>query len=69
MARKRCTVTIEEHITQEFSLEARDIFQAAQTAVERYNQGVLVVPPSTPNACLIMARDDESGEMTEWKEF
>ncbi len=69
MVRKRYTVTIEEHITQEFSVEARDIFQAAQTAVERYNQGVLVVPPSTPNARLVMARDDETGEMTEWKEF
>jgi len=69
MARKRYTVTIEEHITQEFSVEARDICHAAQTAVERYNQGVLVVQPSAPNARLVMARDDETGEMTEWKEF
>jgi len=69
MARKRYTVTIEEHITQEFSVEARDICYAAQTAVEQYSQGVLVVQPSAPNARLVMARDDETGEMTEWKEF
>lgn len=63
------TVTIEEHIAQEFPVEAHDLYQAMQTAEEQYHQGLLVVQSSTPNARLIMARDDETGHMTEWKEF
>lgn len=63
------TVTIEEHIAQEFSISAYDIFHALESAEEKYKRGKLVVQPSTPNARLIMARDNETGEVTEWKEF
>lgn len=63
------TVTIEEHIAQEFSVRAYDIFHALESAEEKYKRGKLVVQPSTPNARLIMARDNETGEVTEWKEF
>jgi len=63
------TVTIEEHIAQEFSVKAYDIFHAVQSAETEYRDGRFVVQPSVPNARLIMARDDETGETTEWKEF
>jgi len=63
------TVIIEEHIAHEFSVEACDIYQAMQIAEERYHQGLFVVQSSTPNARLVMARDNETGEMTEWREF
>lgn len=66
---KQYTVSIEEHIIQEFPLEACDIFHALQTAETAYKQGTFVVQPSTPSARLMMARDNGTGEMTEWKEF
>ncbi len=62
------TVTIEEHISQDFSVEGRDIGDAIENAETGYKAGRLVVQPSTPSARLIMARDDETGEVTEWKE-
>lgn len=66
---RRYTVTIEEHVAQSFPVEAYDIFFAVSSAERDYKQGSLTVQPSTPNARLIMARDDETGETTEWKEF
>jgi len=63
------TVTIEEHIAQEFSVSAHDLFHAIQTGEEQYKQGSFVVRPSTPNTRLIMARNEGTGETTEWKEF
>lgn len=66
---KQYTVSIEEHIVQEFPVEACDIFHALQTAEMAYKQGTFVVQPSAPSARLKMARDNGTGEMTEWKEF
>ena len=66
---RKYTVTIEEHVAQSFSVKAYDIFFAVSSAERDYKQGSLTVQPSTPNARLIMARDDETGETTEWKEF
>jgi len=63
------TVTIEEHIAQEFSVKAYDIFHAVRSAETEYKEGRLVVQPSTPNARLIMAQDEKTGDTTEWKEF
>lgn len=63
------TVTIEEHISQEFSVKAYDIYEAMQFAEEEYLRGSFVVQPSAPNARLIMARDNETAATTEWKEF
>lgn len=63
------TVTIEEHISQEFSIKAYDIFCAMDAAMQKYKQGELVVQPAAPTARLIMARDNKTGDLTEWKEF
>lgn len=66
---RKYTVAIEEHIVQEFPVEAYDIFHALQSAKEQYERGSLVVEPSQPSARLMMARDIVTGETTEWKEF
>jgi len=66
---RRYTVAIEEHIVQEFPVEAYDIFHALRSAEEQYERGSLVVKPSQPSARLMMARDIVTGETTEWKEF
>lgn len=63
------TVTIEEHISQEFSIKAHGIYEAMQFAEAEYLRGSFVVQPSAPNARLIMARDNETAATTEWKEF
>lgn len=67
--RREYTVAIKEHIVQEFSVEAYDIFRALQSAEEQYEHGSLVAKSSQPCARLMMARDIVTGETTEWKEF
>ena len=63
------TVTIEEHISGEFHVTAGDVFHALDLAEEKYRLGESVVLPSPPTARLIMAENDETGDVTEWKEF
>jgi len=62
-------VTIEEHISQDFPVDACDISTAMETAREQYLNGTLVVQPSPPTARLMMAQAEEGDEVTEWKEF
>lgn len=63
------TVTIEEHISESFSVEAHDIVHALDEAERQYAQGMLIVQPSIPLSRQIMARNDETGETTGWREF
>lgn len=63
------TVTIEEHISESFTVEARDIVHALDEAERQYTQGLLIVQPSIPLSRQIMARNDETGETTGWREF
>jgi len=61
-------VTIEEHISQEFEIEAEDIGDALEKAEQMYNGGELVVDAFNAPTCKLMMADD--GEMTtEWVEF
>lgn len=66
---KKFKITIEEHISQTFEVEATDIGQAMEIAQQKYNAGEFVVEPNTPTAKLMMAEDQESDEITEWEEF
>lgn len=66
---RQFTVTIEEHISQEFPVRARDFSHAFQIAEDAYWEGKMVVKPSSPNTRLMMARDNETEEITQWKEF
>ena len=66
---KQFAVTIEEHLSQDFPVRARDFFHAFQIAEDAYRKGKMVVEPSAPNTRLMMARDNETGEITQWKEF
>lgn len=62
-------ITIEEHISQEFEVEAVDIGEAMEIAQQKYNDGEFVVEPNTPTAKLMMAEDEYGAECTEWEEF
>lgn len=65
---KRFVVTIEEHISQAFEVEANDIEEAMEIAEESYNNGGFVLEPGEVTAKLIMA-DDGNGDCTDWTEF
>lgn len=63
-------ITIEEHISQTFEVEAVDIEEAMEVAEEKYDNGEFVVDNcNAPTAKLMMAEDELTGEMTEWTEF
>ena len=64
----KITVTIEEHISQAFEVEADTIEEAMQIAEQKYYDGEFVVDSfNAPNAKLMMA--DDSQYQTEWEEF
>lgn len=62
-------ITIEEHISQEFEVEAIDIGEAMEIAQEKYNNGEFVLEPGNLTAKLMMAEDKYGVECTEWEEF
>ena len=64
----KITVTIEEHISQAFEVEADTIEKAMQIAEQKYYDGEFVVDSfNAPNAKLMMA--DDGQYQTEWDEF
>ena len=65
---KKIKVTIEEHISQTFEVEANDIEEAMEIAEEKYYNCEFVLDPGEVSSRLMMA-DDGKGECTEWSEF
>ena len=63
----KITVTIEEHISQAFEVEADDIGEAMQIAEDKYRSGEFVLDKSCATSRLMMAENNY--EATEWKEF
>lgn len=61
-------VIIEEHISDEFIIEADSIEEAMQIAEEKYYNGDFVVDTFGAPTCKLMCADD--GErLTDWVEF
>lgn len=67
--RHKIIVTIEEHTSASFKMNAKSIADAMQMAEDSYRSGDLVLEPTTPTARLMMAHDTITGEKTEWTEF
>ena len=64
----KITVTIEEHSSQAFEVEADTSQEAIQIAEQKYYDGEFVVDAfNAPNAKLMMA--DDGQYQTEWEEF
>ena len=61
------TVTIEEHISQPFEVEADTLEEAMQIAEDKYRNGEIVLDNANVSARLMMAENDS--EATEWVEF
>ncbi len=66
---KTFKITIEEHISQSFNIEANDIEEAMKIAEDDYNNGFLVVEDGDVTTKQMMAEDEETDESTEWVEF
>lgn len=65
---KKIKVIIEEHISQEFIVEASDIDEAMEIAEQMYYDGEFVVDAfNAPTAQLMYADDGEN--QSEWTEF
>ena len=63
-------ITIEEHISQVFEVEATDIEQAMEIAEQKYNEGEFVVDNcNAPTAKLMQVESEDGAECTEWVEF
>ena len=69
MSKRIFKVTIEEHVSETFEIEATDIEEAMEIAEEQYDNGTIVLEPGNLTAKLMMVEDEETGECTEWDEF
>lgn len=63
-------VTIEEHISETFEVEADTIEEAMQIAEARYWKGEYILGCDTAFVTArLMSADDGKGDCTEWVEF
>ena len=65
----KITVTIEEHISQEFEVEADTLEEAMEIAECKYYDGEFILDNANVNAKLMTAHDKYYDEMTAWEEF
>ena len=63
----KITVTIEEHISQAFEVEADTFEEAMEIAEDKYRSGEFVLENPCVTKKLMMAEDDY--EVTLWEEF
>ena len=63
----KITVTIEEHISQAFEVEADTLKEAMQIAEDKYRSGEFVLDSPCITSRLMMA--ENKYEATEWEEF
>lgn len=63
----KITVTIEEHISQAFEVEADTLEEAMQIAEDKYRSGEFVLENPCVTKKLMMAENDY--EVTLWEEF
>jgi len=63
------TVTIEEHISGEFTVYADSLSEAEDAAKLKYSRGEFVVEPAPPTCRMMMVVDNETELSAEWREF
>ena len=63
----KITVTIEEHISQDFEVEADSLEEAMEIADDKYHSGEFVRDNANVTAKLMMAENDD--EIIPWEEF
>ena len=65
---RKIKVTIEEHISETYEIEADNIEEAMQIAEERYWNGEYVLGSEASVTARLMSADDGK-DCTEWTEF
>ena len=63
------TITIEEHIVQDFCVEADDMETAMELAEQKYKDGEFVVENGEAQTVLMAGRCPETDETTEFTEI
>lgn len=66
---RKYKVTIEEHISETFEIEAEDIGEAMQIAESRYYSGEYVLGCEASVTARLMKVSDGKKDETEWTEF
>lgn len=67
--KKTFIVTIEETVDQDFEVEAVDMEEAEEIAIEKYNNGEFVLEPGNLTDKMISVRDPETDESTSFNSF
>lgn len=62
-------ITIEEHVSETFEVEASDIGEAMEIAEQKYRDCEFVLEPGNLTATLMMAESDDGEVATEWVEL
>ena len=63
----KITVTIEEHVVQDFEVEANTLEEAMEIAAQKYYDCEFIINSADVTAKLMMA--DDGNKQTEWEEF
>lgn len=63
----KITVTIEEHVVQDFDVEADTLEEAMEIAAQKYYDCEFIINSVDVTAKLMMA--DDGNKQTEWEEF
>lgn len=70
MEKKKIIVTIEEHISQAFEVEAETLEEAIKIATQEYDCGKFVIDSfGAPTAVLMHAITKDGEEETGWEEI
>lgn len=69
MEKKNFVVTIEEHISQDFDIEAKSLEEALEIARKKYHDGEIVVEPETPIYVEAYVRTEGGFEALPWREI
>ena len=63
---KKIKVTIEEHLTQTFEIEAESLEDAMSVAEEKYHKGEIALEPGELQSTIMCAVDTETNDTTDW---
>jgi len=69
LSKKTYAITIEEHISGEFTVCADSISEAEDIAKVKYGRSEFVVEPAPPSCRMMMCVDNETKIGSEWREF
>lgn len=67
--KRKFIATIEEMVSQDFTIEAKSLKEARALAIKRYRDGDIVLEPGNCYFKQIMVKDDKDNEISDWTQF